>query len=231
MKKMILILLFAAGIGLNVSAQVQKGAMLLGGMVGFTHYNNDKDSFSNDQITGNHNSKSSIFTIIPRFGYFVGNTFELGIGAGYSYRKSESSMENDNSSYGYSQEDKEKKFKINPYLSKYFKISEKFYITGTFNLIAGFGKYNSIFTPSDSSNERDEEYNLFDLDINVTPGITYFINKNWALSGNIGQIYYSWSKKVLDTDVEDKPNDSFSGFGFDMSFNTFAVGIQYYLNN
>ena len=231
MKKVILILLLAAGIGLNVSAQVQKGAMLVGGMVGFSHSNRDSDSFSDDQITGNQSYKSSNFNITPRFGYFVGNTFELGIGAGYIFKKEELSGVNDNSSY-YSLESKMRIFKINPYLSKYFKISENFYITGTFNMIAGFGKENRKNISSNTPDERKEDYKLFEMDINITPGITYFINKNWALSGNIGQIYYKWSKKdLLDTDMEDKPKNTYSGFGINMSFNTFAVGIQYYLNN
>ncbi len=227
MKKLILILLFAAGVSLNTSAQVQKGAMLIGGAVNFSHSNNDEDIVGGDQITGTRNSKTNSFSIIPSFGILITNSLELGVGAGYSFYKSEYSS-TDNSYYSLL-ETKDRRFIINPYISKYFKIAEKFYITGTFNMEAGFGKKQSVYNISNQ--EKTKDYNDFSLNFNITPGIRYFINKNWALSGNIGQIYYNWSKSVEDTDMEDNPKESSSNFGVSMELNTFIVGIQYYLHN
>ena len=227
MKKLILILLFAAGVSLNTSAQVQKGAMLIGGAVNFYHSNNDEDIVEDNQITGTHNSKTNSFSIVPSFGILITNSLELGVGAGYSFYKNEYSTTGN--TYLNLQEMKDRSFIIIPYLSKYFKIAEKFYITGTFNMGAGFGKKHRVYNTSNQ--EKIKDYNDFILDFNITPGIRYFINKNWALSGNIGQIYYNWSKSVLDTDMEDKPAERSSNFGVSMALNTFNVGIQYYLHN
>ena len=227
MKKLILILLFATGVSLNTSAQVQKGAMLIGGSVGFSHSNNEDDIVEYDQITGTRNTKTNTFSIIPSFGIFVANSLELGVGAGYNFSKYENSS-TDNSYYSL-QETKDRKFIVNPYLSKYFKIAEKFYITGTLNMGVGFGKKQRVYNISNQ--EKTKDYNDFFLDFNITPGIRYFINKNWALSGNIGQIYYNWSKSVQETDMEDNPKETNSNFGISMALNTFNVGIQYYLHN
>jgi hypothetical protein len=227
MKKLILILLFAAGVSLNSSAQIQKGAMLIGGVVNFYHSNDVDDIVGNDQIIGTRNSKTNSFSIVPSFGIFVANSLELGVGAGYNFYKNENST-TDNSYYNL-KETKDSKFIIAPYLSKYFKIAEKFYITGTFNMGVGFGRKQIVYNISNQ--EKTMDYNNFFLDFNITPGIRYFINKNWALSGNIGQIYYSSSKSIQDTDMEDNPKESKSDFGVSMALNTFNVGIQYYLHN
>ncbi len=228
MKKLILILLFAAGVSLNTSAQVQKGAMLIGGAVNFNHSNNNDDNYINGQISGDYQVKGTNFKVVPSFGIFVGNLFEIGVGAGYRFNKWEISSTFDNNSSFSS--NKERKIVVNPYISKYFNIGEKFYITGTFNIEVGLGKKQMVFD-SQLDDKVVNDFKVFSLNINLTPGIRYFINKNWALSGNIGQIFYDSSINTMDTDTEDKPKESRSNFGISMALNTFNVGIQYYLHN
>lgn len=68
MKKFIVFLFFISNFSVSY-AQLQKGSIFLGGQIGITHMNSEKESTD--------------YHIVPRFGGFVSNNVVLGIDAGY----------------------------------------------------------------------------------------------------------------------------------------------------
>lgn len=218
MKKLIII--FIAGIlSTTLNAQVQKGVILTGGYVSYYGYNySDKFPGSNYSEFLDYDFKRKIkhATISPQIGFFISETTLFGIGLTYEYSMNDQQTNYSRSyysnPYNYSSStfDKDNLILINPYLTKYCKIMDKLYFTATINFLAGIGKEKSHQTSQydyeDSEyniNGYDElESNIFELRINATPGVTYFISDKWALCGSIGQIYYKHRREKLKTDLD-----------------------------
>ncbi|NOU61393.1 hypothetical protein [Marinifilum caeruleilacunae] len=210
--KHFLLLLFSITILSSLHAQIQKGSVITGG---YLNYNtNDVSQKPNN---GGHtftDIESNNLTLAPQVGVFVNESTLIGLGLTYEHTKNKSSYESmyyNSESY----EDKRNLFLINPYLTKYSKLKDKLYFTTRLNLMVGFGKH--------------EESKLLAFRANATPGLTYFVSDKWALTCNVGQIYYNRMRSKLTT--EDFTNKSIDeDYGLRVSFNTFTVGFQYVIN-
>ncbi len=228
MKKVFIVLLIAIFAIPAAKAQINKGAILLGGSLGFyQRKTTDEDPIFNNHTKFKQNETS--FSFLPESGFFISNSFVLGIGLGYQHNKSEFNVYTDND-LDYLHEKNTNKILVNPYSEKYFKIGNNIYITLAANINLGFGKKNEKFHNNDTI--EDITGNTFSLDIFITPGITYFISKNWALSGNAGKIYYSYnSTEMIKNGNDNNYNSNTNNYGVSFSFNTFSIGIRYYLRN
>jgi len=210
MKKVLIsigmIILFA-----SANAQFQKGTVMIGGNI---------DIFGN-KTTNTSNFKNSYLNIKPQIGWFINDRTQIGIGLGY-----ESSSETYNGTFwpndGYAIHSSgnqtiplihSNSYYFNPYVTRYLKIVDKFYLTTTLNAQAGWG------------NNYSSDYS-FDLQFSITPGITYFLSKNLALSANIGQLYYRYNK-VKSSGLNSSPDEKYNDYGMSISNQTLFLGIRY----
>jgi len=207
--KRILLLIFTTTLFFNLNAQIQQGSIITGGHF---NYNNTDHSTDNSSFSNGHNYSSNSLTISPRIGFFTSESTLVGIGLVFEHRDSES----ESSGYYGTSIDKFKSnlFLINPYVTKYSKIKDKFYFTTRVNLMAGIGK--------------EDDNKVFELRVNATPGLSYFVNDKWALTCSVGNIYYNYKEVKLEDDSNNKVKDK--QYGTNLDFNTFTLGFQYVIN-
>lgn len=209
----------------QTSAQIQKGAKLLEGVISFNSRRTTGDFISNGSFVNNNvNSKTTSFSLQPKIGFFTSETFLVGIGAAYEYSHFKATSPVVPS---YISLQKKNLYFLNPYVRKYFLLKENLFFTISLNLLIGRGR---------------EEYNwmggVTNFDVvewrtNITPGLTYFVSDQWAVTANFGQLFYNYRKETLDSDVgmDGEFADIEKDFGASFQFNTFGIGIQYYLRN
>jgi hypothetical protein len=231
MKNLILVLIVLFGITLNSSAQIQKGAMLIGGNMNFSIQEINHEFWPMSNILDNSSEKITFFTAIPQYGIFINESTLIGMGIFYEYSKNE---EKDIDPISFEEEKdiyKSNLVFINPYFKKFFKVKDDFFVTTSLNFLIGFGrrKIESHYW----SDKGEFELNLFEYRLNISPGLTYFLNDKWALNANIGQLYYSYQKETPENDIgfSEQPKNISRDFGLSFKFNTFSIGIQYYLRN
>lgn len=219
--KTVLLTLVALTIAHLSHSQINKGALLLEGGLSFSQ-SEYTDDFNSSAISNLYEVKMTQFSLSPRIGYFVNETFLIGIGAGYSFSgtKSESSdslrLANDRST---------NIFSISPYVRKYIVLSDKFYLDVTGRLSAGMG-----WTKYDMNSDRTED--VFKVGVDIIPGFTYFVNPKWAVTANFGRIYYDYSqRKSESTDFNSTSKNSDNQYGVSFALNTFGLGVQYFLRN
>jgi hypothetical protein len=205
-----------------VKAQIQKGAIVMGGDIRYSG-KSEKNEFSNNNFPVIKKENSSFFFIRPQVGFFVSNSTLLGIGLEY-----DRFVRNMHSSYNGNVTSTrliDNTILINPYLEKYISISDRFYFKMRFNLMTGVGNQKV-------GDDKEVVTKTSDLRVNIVPGLSYFITDNLALTCSMGQLYYNLNIEHLQVEVNDtKPKNVDHSYGFDFSFNTFSLGLKYYLRN
>jgi len=232
MKNLILVLIILFGTTLNSSAQIQKGAMLIGGNVSFNIQERNEEFRTYSFTLEDDYYKRTFLSARPQFGVFINESMLLGIGINYEFNETKSKFI-DLTSYEESEStQKSNLIFFNPYFKKFFKIKEKFFLTTSLNFLIGFGK-RKMESEGYYGNDYKRELKIFEYRLNISPGLTYFLNDKWALNANIGQLYYSHKKETPDKDigVSEKPKNISKDYGLSFKFNTFSIGIQYYLGN
>ncbi|MFB6457760.1 outer membrane beta-barrel protein [Chitinophaga sp. Hz27] len=199
MKKLI-VMAAVALFGTQVAkAQIQKGDILLGGNVNvLTHSDKVKDSDAKNTRTS--------FGISPKVGYALNSNWVVGVFANtnFSFDKDKAGV-------------KTKGLDINPglFVRNYHMLGQsKFAFFAEGNASYGFGNNKTGDTKTDS-------YNQFN--VNVQPGISYFVTKHFMVEGMFGGIGYNW-KQTKDEATGIKTNNSDFGFNFT---NQFALGVNF----
>lgn len=204
-------------------AQLQKGAILAEG--GFTYMGrNASDNFSTQPGTYQNDLKSTFLSVRPSVGFFLTESTLFGIALNYEYNSTVNEIVLNGNSLD-PRIQKSNVILINPHLTKFMRLSDKFYFTTSLNLLAGIGK--------GSLGQNNRETNILDLRINMTPGLTYFISNKWAIQGSIGELFYNYKQEKIEADInqaEDEKNVDHT-YGLSAQVNTFQVGFRYYLNN
>jgi hypothetical protein len=225
MKKIILVLIPLILSTVSM-AQINKGALLYEGTVAF-YVNNSGSEYS--QSISPQEQNYTQFSFSPKVGLFTSGTFLLGIGLSYEFQKSE----NTSSTFGPNQTSTTKSnvFLLNPYVRKYIKLGDKLFFTITGNSFAGFGKASNELKYD--GNDLDTKSDILDLRLNVTPGLTYFLTNQWAITANFGQLFYTYRKQEFEssdfTIYQTKSTNHY--FGGSLQFNTFGIGVQYIVRN
>ena len=205
-----------------VEAQIQKGARVLGGDIRYTG-RTEKNDFSSSSFPVIEKENSSFFFIRPQIGFFSSNSVLLGIGL--EYDRFVSYMHSSYNGNLTSTKKIDNTFLINPYLEKYISISDRFYFMMRFNLMAGGGNQKV-------GDDKEVVIKTSDLRANIAPGLSYFITDNLALTCSMGQLYYNLRIEHLQVEINDeKPKNAEHTYGFNFKFNTFSLGLQYYLRN
>jgi len=208
---------------LSANAQIQKGAIMIGGS--FNTYGS-KNLSETATSSNNFAIKSFSLNVKPQIGFMVSDHTQIGLSFALEHSYFKSRTFNANSGVGYPTVDKGNTYLINPYLTRYIGITEKFYLTTTANAMIGAGKTHSGIPSSLNKSS------VFDIRLNLTPGIAYFVSDNLAITATIGKLYYSYSKTTSDgttnttsTDMKNKLNN----FGMNLSSSSLWFGVQFFI--
>ncbi len=214
--KQIFIVIITAFIVTNMNAQVKKGAKLIGGSLSF---NKEDIEFEFGNKPFDKYEKLS-FSVRPQYGVFILES--LLVGAGLDYKYSDTDFKYKYYSSQNSDYETMNGISINPFVTKFYKLSERLYFTTTLNLFMGYE-----FTEFESS-----DFETYSLKIDITPGITYFISGKHAIVASVGSVYYrsSTMTKSQDNSYSDDLHNDHNSFGIDLQLNNFMLGFQYYFN-
>lgn len=198
-----------------VQAQVNKGAILLGGSIGGSDY---KTKYPNSEI------KQSFINVSPAFGIAIKDNLVLGLNTGFSWGKS------DDNSPG-SIDSKSDLYSAYIFLRKYKAIGKNgFSIFVQGNAGSSYAKLENNGFASSSIAKRTL------IGVSANPGISYAISKKFQLETGFNNVVgINWStEKVTNNNggiiSESKTN------GFDVSTNissftsSFYVGFRVLLN-
>ena len=161
----------------------------------------------------------------PQIGLFVTESLLLGIGIGYEYHYGKSGGFIDGVS-DFPSSRKSNSFLFNPYLQKFYKITDNLFFSPSLNMLIGGGNVERKET-------ENTDGDIFEFRVSISPGLTYFVSEKWAVSTTIGQVFYNRSREDVAPASGNIGEWEFISkeLGFDLSFNTFSLGIQYYLRN
>ena len=212
--KKLLIITFLLTFGLIIGQEkeenlnIQKGTWNLGG----TFSLNNSNSEFNANTSKNENDQFYV-GFYPQVGYAINNNLIIGLGLGYNYQNITtyySGIENYDSN--------QNTVVVFPYIKKYFNITEKlsFHLQGEFSVSKTWIDNKSSIT----NNSNGTRNNLF---AGIRPGITYFLNKKFALETSIGALGYSTGKNE-----NDNGEGKFNSFDLSFNSNNLLFGLSYY---
>ncbi|MFC6268018.1 outer membrane beta-barrel protein [Frigoriflavimonas asaccharolytica] len=173
-----------------------KGDTFITGAVGFTNSTQGE-------------VKNNTFTIAPSVGYFVSPNIAVGVRAGYT------NMNETDKTTSITVENESDTFAVGAFGRYYYTPASRFSIFGELN--ANYG--NQKFTNTVGGVSTDAKFNAFD--VNIAPGVNYFISKNFALEATWGVLGYSSFKQDV-AGAESQDN-----FNIGLDLNDLSLGLVY----
>lgn len=201
MKKMIVVAVLGLLGTQFANAQVKKGNVLVGGNVGFSTNTVEQDGAAGKQTTTG-------FNISPKAGYALSDKWMVGVfvGSTFSTYKDERAEPDT--------ESKNNMIAPGVFVRNYHMLGEKVALFGEANVSYGFGSTKANDTKT---------YENKELQANIVPGISYFVNKRIVLEGVFGGINYTNTKNER---VVDGNETTTSTFNFDFT-KEFSVGVSF----
>jgi len=214
MKSKLLLMVALSAVTFTVHAQTEKGNKILGGSLSF---------LTVDTKQTNANTKQNEFSIGPKFGYFIGRNFAVGIDASYSLLKSSSSYIRTTAANGnydknlVTESAKNQNTNLGAFARYYIDITERLKFFSQFNANVGFGKIeqtNAI--PIDNTN-----YNM-----SISPSIAFFPVQKLAIELGFGLISYQHADIKFEENISDNYSIDIFNFGF-KSFSP-SLGVNFH---
>lgn len=220
MKKLILagaIALF----GLS-NAQITKGNTYLTGQIGYSKKENK-----------GFDAKIENFKIIPALGFFISSDLSIGTGLGYTHNKSNNSefVLIGNDLLFITRKLNQSAFTINPFLRKYWMLSENLYFFGQLELPMEFGEIETLEYISNMPSPINGTYMInpsintktkyTSIGVNIKPGLDYFLNKNWSIEATIGEFGYK-NFKYKEEDAK-----ALNNYNFGLNLSSITFGVKY----
>ncbi|NIF04977.1 porin family protein [Chryseobacterium sp. Tr-659] len=198
------------------NAQIAKGTTYLSGSVGYSQ-----------KETNNGNLKKENFNVLPTVGYFVNTNLAVGLGIGYQTEKNTSTTTATlgNTTIVNESVTKAPAFVVEPFVRKYWTLSEKLYIFGQLAVPMQFGKTevesSSVATTGNSvvTNSTSTEAKYTQIGVTVKPGLDYFLNKNWTIEATIGEFGYN--------NFKPKDGDATNNYNFGLNLSSVTFGVKY----
>ena len=204
------------------NAQIAKGTTYLSGSVGYSQ-----------EETNNGNTKDEKFNVLPTVGYFVNTNLAVGLGIGYETGKKTNSnttiSPSGNTTTVTEFVTKTPAFVVEPFVRKYWTLSDKLYFFGQLAVPMKFGKTeveNSSVTTTTTStgtsvvnNSTSTEAKYTQIGVTVKPGLDYFLNKNWSIEATIGEFGYS--------NFKPKDGDATNNYNFGLNLSSVTFGVKY----
>ena len=210
---------------LQTKAQIQKGAILLGGSISFNSQDNNLDRLASG-VSFLDENETDFLSLQPQAGIFVSESLLLGIGLKYEYQYiKDADYREGNATNFFS--NKANLTLYNAYIQKFFKLTDNFFFSPTLNVFLGSGtrEIRGTFT------NRDGDLSAFEIEL--TPGLTYFVSEKWAATARIGELYYRRLKdeKEITSALSTEEENVGKVYGLNFGLNSFAVGVRYFLRN
>ncbi len=202
------------------NAQIAKGTTYLSGSVGYSQ-----------EETNNGDLKKEKFNVLPTVGYFVNTNLAVGLGIGYETGKNTASNTTTlgNTTIVTESVTKTPAFVVEPFVRKYWTLSDKLYFFGQLAVPMKFGKTevenSSVATTTTSTgtsvvnNSTSTEAKYTKIGVTVKPGLDYFLNKNWSIEATIGEFGYS--------NFKPKDGDATNNYNFGLNLSSVTFGVKY----
>jgi len=226
MKKVNLTLVFIFAAIVSGFAQTSAGTLFFGGGLGFSSSTSKTTSSVGGTTITEDGPKSSQFSIVPGVGYFVAD--KLAVGLDLSFSVSSKKLPDESNPNDYTKISGNV-IGINPYVRKFFMLSDNFGFTGTFGVGVGLGSYK-IEIQSGNTTVTTDDSKITILEVGITPGIVFFPTNKVGLEANFGFIGFgSTTTKTEQGNNEIKETETSFGFGANSIQPTFSLGFRYYL--
>jgi hypothetical protein len=173
-----------------------RGDAILTGAVGF----------SQSKLGG---YKKVTLEFLPKAAYFVSGHFAMGIAAGCSLM-----ILDDNDDIG--SDITNLKISLGPVVRYYHTPAKKFSFFGEVGFL-----YNTTTTNGGGVDEVD--FNTNGFEVGLSPGVSYFISKNFALEASLGL----FKTQTVKTDEDDVPSKYVHTSSFDLT--DLTIGLVYKL--
>lgn len=213
MKKLI-ICLATICCSILVTAQ-EKGEMYVGGYLGL-NLGSQKTTVSSGSFSESENMPlSSLFSINAEYGYFIAKNFRLSLAVGYSITGEPNDQFN-----GKWFKTETNLFSVNPNISYYVKLADKFYYTPEIGVTCGWG---TIKTPLSSSSTYNTPCTSLDIYANLT-AFEYRVSQHFSLGCTYGYVGYG---SLKGTDQEEK-SETIRVDIFNFKLGTAGICARYY---
>ncbi|MGN7719897.1 outer membrane beta-barrel protein [Chitinophaga sp. 22620] len=201
MKKMIVVAVLGLFGTQFANAQVKKGNVLVGGNVGFSTNTVEQDGAAGKRT-------NTAFNISPKAGYALSDKWMVGVFVGTTFSTYKDELTEPDT------ESKNNMIAPGVFVRNYHMLGEKVALFGEANVSYGFGSAKQNDTKVYENNE---------IQANIVPGISYFVNKRIVLEGVFGGINYTNAKSERVVDGNETTNSTFS---FDFT-KEFSVGVSF----
>lgn len=206
MKKLILLVAAVAGLGSLNAQSIGKGAIQLGGTVGF--------SSMTDKPVGGITKDSTSLSIAPSASYFITDDISVGLGIGFI------SSTIKNTFGGSTSEVNATGFGFSPKVSYYKMVNDQFGLFGSLGV-------DYIMASGEAKNVPSSKMSETFFGAGITPGIIFFPAPKWAIHAQLtnGLGYSSRTKK----DNNDKETGTVSNFGVNLGLSQIQFGVSYFI--
>jgi Outer membrane protein beta-barrel domain len=205
----------AIGQGKNEKSFIQKGTWNIDGEVSIKTANSESKS-----DVENSTKNETYFSFNPSMGYAIKNNLMIGMGLGYGYGNNNLAF-SDSSNRSFN--NNSKKYSVFGYIKKYIPVGDKFSLNfkGELNFSKSKNNRNSV---RNNLFEIQDDDTTNSVSIGISPGITYFLSKHFALESKIGLLGYTYSKTKGIGSLEGNSNR----FNFSLNSAQLFFGISYY---
>jgi len=156
----------------NLQAQeapVSQGNKVLGGSVLY-------DNSNTDATATNAAESSSTISVVPSFGYFIGDSWMIGLSVGYQTINSDEGISTS----------EQNTFSVNPFARYYRPIKEgSFYLYFQASAGVGFGSQSTTDATGTTTTEDVQTTNFA-----LSPGFSFFPSSKWSIDLTFQGIVY-----------------------------------------
>jgi len=221
-QRFLLSLVFVCTFMVTTRAQISKGAVWVGGSIGYNE--------SKQEPFGSNASpvKSNTFTINPAIGTVVKDNLVVGINLLYGHTKSENdgTLETKSNTYG-----------AGVFVRRYFPVISRLYIFGDAN--AAFSSTKTDRTMPNYSNPPASPTikttaKSWIGSVGITPGIAFAVSKKFQLEtslNNLLSVAYTSTKTSGPTENYNGKSHQFNAGVYADGKAQFNVGVRFLLNN
>jgi hypothetical protein len=209
--------------GFVSQAQINKGAVLLGG--GLNFYNSTQKSYVGGVLSTAPPMKSTLVSIQPSAMEAIGKNLLWGINLDFSYQAQPGNDDLHYNEYG-----------VGTFVRKYKPLGGGFYLFGQSGLEFTYGDERTSY-PANYAPTYTETKNAI-ISLGFSPGIAYSINSRWQVEMLLSGLFYADYVHDKETDIfgnsigpETTNVEKTNGFDFGSNLSTvlteLTIGIHY----
>ncbi len=217
---------------------IKKGTWLLNGSLSFSNsdFDNVRERLNSDGETMNFRGQSdnSSFAVFSNVGYTLAKNLILGVGLGYTSNSREAININEEELTSFNS-DSFNRIRYQAFIRGLLPIGKRFALFAQAEI--GFAQSEQEFFDEllqmQLGNFKSDQFF-----IQINPGIMFFVSKNFAFEGSLGNIGYSRTTSedenfpVVGADGEllngTERESSNNSFRFDISSANLSLGLSYY---